>query len=320
MHSSGIHFMSETKFRNERGISLVAAVFIIILLSTIAVAVSTYVWANSRMNALTAGEIRALYAAESGREYAIRRSSDISNYNWTQNDTYAGANVTMTVTTLGSDSVEFQSRARYGVTARQITHTVSLIDFTQYSVYITGVNQSIIGFDSADRLRYEVTRLADINIDSLEAVAISQGRYYSGNLTVTNSTATLNFWSNPLNQNQNANIIFVEKNLTVEKNNGPLRGIYVVKGNITFKNAGTVEGVLYLARDTGTSRVNCNGNSTFRTILGGIIGRTNLKGEKTGWWPRLTVNYSNVFISKFYTYTINNTTQYIENLSWQLDY
>jgi hypothetical protein len=320
MHSSVIHSISEIRLRSEEGVSLVAAVFIIILLSSIAVAVSTYVWANSRMNALTAGEIRAIYAAESGREYAFRRSSDIGSYNWTRTDTYAGANVRVTVTTLGSDSVEIQSRARYGVTARQITHTVSLIDFTQYSVYITGVNQGIIGFDSADRLRYEVIRLADINIDSLQAVAVSQGRYYSGNLKITNAFPTISFWSNPFNQNQNANITFVEKNLTVEKNNGPLRGIYVVKGNITFKKAGTVDGVLYLVRENGTSKVSCNGNSTFRTISGGIVGQTNLKGEKTGWWPRLTVNYNGVFISKFYTYTANNKTQYVENLSWQLDY
>lgn len=320
MHSSDIHFISEIKYQNERGISLVVAVFIIILLSTIAVAVSTYVWANSRMNALTAGEIKALYAAESAREYAIRRSIDTNNWNWMQTGTYAGANVRATVSTVGTDSCQIICRARYGLTARQITQTLFLLDFTQYSVYITGVNQGIIGFDSANRLRYEVTRLADINIDSLQAVAVSQGRYYSNNLKITNSTPTLNFWSNPLNQAQNANIIFVEKNLTVEKNNGPLRGIYVVKGNITFKKAGTVEGVLYLAHDSGTSRVSCNGNTTFRTVFGGIIGRTNLKGEKTGWWPRLTVNYGNAFISKFYTYTVNNTTQYIENLSWSLDY
>jgi hypothetical protein len=212
--------------------------------------------------------------------------------------------------------MQIVSNARAGITAKQTTLTIKVINFLDYSVYVSGDKYGVLGYDSADHIRFNADPLPALNLDSLETVAKDQGHYYNNNLTISNATPAYGFWSNPLDHNQDANITYVRKDLRVTKTNGAIGGIFVVEGDITLSGTQNINGILYLANSKSRSLVLCNALFTYRSIYGGIIGNTDIQGGIGLFGPRLRVYYNSTFLEKFYTYTTDGTSYMLNKISW----
>ncbi|MEJ2053414.1 MAG: hypothetical protein P8X42_05795, partial [Calditrichaceae bacterium] len=96
----------------QAGMGLIAVVFILTLFSALAVVIATYLVSNERMNGLAAVEKKTFYLAESGIEYAIQRSFDQDDWDWVQVVNYNGAQIDISVSRLGGDSVRIVSGAQ----------------------------------------------------------------------------------------------------------------------------------------------------------------------------------------------------------------
>jgi len=300
--------------------SLVGVVLLTTLFTSLILVMATFIWTNTRMNALVAGEISTYYLTESGLEYALRRSLDLNNWNWSLNGNYGGGQVSISVSNVNGDTMQIISQAKNGITAKQSTLNLKMINFLNYSVYVSGDNYGILGYDSPHYIRFNVDQLPLLDLDSLKSVAKDQGHYYKNNLTISNSTPAYEFWSNPLNHDQDANITYVEKDLTVTKTNEAIGGIFVVEGDITLNGIQNINGILYLANSKSKSLVLCTGFLTYRSIYGGIIGNSDIQGGIGLFGPRLRVFYNSTFLEKFYTYTLDGNSYVLHKLSWVSNY
>ncbi|MBE9491732.1 MAG: hypothetical protein IMY70_02510 [Bacteroidetes bacterium] len=304
----------------ESGIGLVAAIAFITIFTSLILIMARYIWTNSHRNALAAGDEKAYYIAESGIEYAVKKSLDLDNWNWNENGNYAEGTVSVSVSSLGEDTVLISSHSQVGITAKRNSLLLYVINLMDYSVYVSGILNGSLGYDSIERLRFDAPQLPLMSLDSLKQVAQAQGRYYNNNLSINNGTPAFGFWSNPGDHDQDANVVYVEKNLVISKTNATIGGIFVVMGKVTMQWSKSINGIIYMANPSSTKSVVCQSFFTYRTLYGGIIGNANIKST-TGWFgPRLTVYYNSTFLEKFYTYSLQPDPVIIEKISWVSDY
>lgn len=308
------HFILQSEIKDfEQGMSLVAVIVITTLFTSLIMVMATQQWANSNMNALVANEQKAYYVAEAGIEYAIRRSIDNDNWNWSLSGAFADGNVSLNVAALGEDSIRIISTGQVGISAKRNVQILNVIDLTYYCVFIAGSIWGWFYTPDWDKVRTNVTDLPTMNIDSMRSVSQSQGRYHSGNYTVNHIITPWSFWSNPGNHNQDANIIFVEGNLTFPWYNLISRGIYVVNGNVKFAGINQVLGVVYLPNSTSTSQVSSNLLTLLPTVYGGIFGNSHIIGAFFG---TIRVFSNMAHVTKFYTYAQNENFLQIKRLVW----
>jgi hypothetical protein len=310
----------------QAGMGLIAVVFILTLFSALAVVIATYLVSNERMNGLAAVEKKTFYLAESGIEYAIQRSFDQDDWDWVQVVNYNGAQIDISVSRLGGDSVRIVSGAQmgpYGSEHVQYITGTSGMAGTDYSVDISGDNLDYLGYDDPSRLRFNSTDLPEMNLDSLEAIARAQGHYDRNNMTISNSSPTTDFWSNPADHSQDATVYFIEGNLTITKNNAPIGGIFVVMGDVELDvllNFENIYGVFYMANDRRMRDITSSGLFNTRIIYGGIIGNTNIDAGYGLFGYNLLVYYDSDILSKFYTYSTNVSTGSLKKILWTQNY
>jgi hypothetical protein len=312
--------MCETGKHSEEGIGLVAVIIIITIFTTLAIIVSSYLWTNNKMNGFMASQKKAFYIAESGIDFAIRKSLDTANWDWSQSGNYGGGNISVTISSLGDDSVRISSVSQVGEYGKKHTADLSVINLMDYSVYITGTNLNVLGYDLLDHLRFNTNVQPVLDLDSLKAVAQAQGHYDPNNLTISNGTPRTRFWSNPGDHSQDATIHYIEGNLTISKSNDPMGGIFVVKGNVTLKDIQDLYGVIYMANDSQTKTVAGKNKFTKRRIYGGIVGKCDLNGGSGFYGPRISVYYNATVLSKFYTYAVHPEPVILEKLLWTQNY
>jgi hypothetical protein len=313
-------FTSETKHSSsESGIGLVAAIAIISILTTLILIMARYIWTNSRRNALEAFNEKAYYIAESGIEYAIKKSLQIFNWDWNENNNFADGTFSVSVSSSGGDTVLIRSGSQVGNTAKSNSLLLNVINLMDYSVYVSGDLDGPIGYDSIDRLRFNASQLPSMNLDSLKQVAQVQGRYYHNSVTIDDGTTAFGFWSDPGDHEKDANVVYVEKNLTIRKSNATIGGIFVVLGKVTLRDSEDINGIIYMADESSTNRMECDNHNSYRTIYGGIIGNADII-TGSGMGPYLTVYYNSTFLEKFYTYSSQPEPAFIERISWVSEY
>lgn len=304
----------------ESGIGLVAAIAIVTILTTLILIMARYIWTNSHRNALAAGDEKAYYIAESGIEYAVKKSLDLDNWNWNENNNYADGTFSVSVSSISGDTVLISSRSQAGNTAKRNSLLLNVINFMDYSVYVSGVLTGDLGYDLIERLCFSALQLPPMDLDSLKQVAQAQGRYYSNNLTIDNSTPAFGFWSNPADHDQDANVVYVEKNLRIRKTDAAIGGIFVVGGKTTLRYTQDINGIIYMANESSIKRIECQQPNTYRTVYGGIIGNADIISGSDVLGPKLTVYYNSTFLEKFYTYSLLPDPAIIEKISWVSDY
>jgi hypothetical protein len=305
---------------SERGIGLVPAIIIISIFTSLILIMARYSWTNSHRNALEALNEKAYYLSQSGIEFALKKSLDNNNWNWNQSGKYGGGEVNVSVLPQGVDTILIQSYCKVHNTAKQNSLLLYMINLMNYSIYVSGSRDGNIGCDSENYLRFNQSQLPLMNLDSLKQIAKAQGRYYTNNQIINNGSPAFGFWSNPGDHAKDANIVYAEKNLTINKTNADIGGIFVVMGNFTMSGKGEINGIIYMANSLSTKLVQCSGGKTTRTIYGAIIGNTDVKSRGGPFNPEITVYYNSTFLEKFYNYSVNQNPSVINKLSWISDY
>lgn len=306
----------------ESGMGLVGAIMVITIFSMFMVSMSTYLITNQKMNALTAIKKKTFYLSESGIEFAIKKSIDTNNWEWTQTLNYGGGNINIIITNVNGDTTKITSTTRLGPYGSE--HVQYLIgaggtSTSEFSVNISGENLNSLGYDDPARLHFNSTDLPTMNLDSLEDIARLQGHYDNNNLTINNNSPSTDFWSNPADHSEDATVYFVRRNLTITKNNGPLGGIFVVIGDVVldvFFNNQNLYGVIYMANDRRMRLIESSGLFNARTVYGGIVGNTNIDAGTGFFGNNLSVFYDADIISKFYSYSTNTSKSSLQKVSW----
>lgn len=316
-----ITFTSEIdRSSTESGIGLIATVLIISVFTSLILIMARYNWANSNMNALEAVNKKVYYIAESGIEYALKRSLNNKNWNWSQNGSFGGGNVSISVLPLAGDTVLIRSISEMDIAAKSHSLLLDVINLMDYSVYVSGSLNGSLGYDSITRLRFDAPVLPKMNLDSLKQVAQSQGAYSAHNLTIDKKTSAFEFWSNPGDHSQNANVVYVEGDLTLKDAKGRIGGIFVVMGKLKLEGYDDFNGIIYMADSSSEESVECKAKKTNRTLYGGIIGNTAISSESTKSGPELTVYYDSIFLEKFYTYSLQTDPVIVDKISWVSNY
>jgi len=310
----------------EAGMGLVSVIIIITILSIFLIPISTYLITNQKMNALVAIQKKTFYLSESGIEFAIKKSIDTNNWEWTQILNHGGGTITIEVTNVNGDTSKITSTARmgpYGSEHVQYLSGTGGSQISEFSVNISGENLNALGYDDLSRLNFNSTDLPEMNLDSLENIARLQGNYDNNNLTIDNNSPSSDFWSDPSDHSKDATVYFIRRNLTITKNNGPIGGIFVVLGNVyldMFFNTQDIYGVIYMADDRRMRVIESSGIFNARKLYGGIIGNTNIDAGTGFLGYNLSVYYDLEVISKFYTYSMNSASSGITKLNWAMIY
>ena len=305
-------FSLEIDHRRQRGASLIFAVMLVTLFTSMIYIVATRVYTNSRMDALTISEQRSFYLAESGIEYAIKQSTASSNYNWQDSLNYENGEIIIDVSTVNGDTVRYTSTGKYGMAAKRNSLTIYTKILSDYAVYIAGpINGTLYGDISS--FRSNQSDFVPMDLDSLRAIAQNQGTYYTQANKSINWQSSCSFWSNPLDMNDPPNVIFAEQNLTIQGSSGMLCGIIVSAGGwIKFKSDGVVNGIVYIA-DEQLRNLNGTGQVGSVVINGGVVG--NIKFLAQG---QFTANLNSTYLSAFYNFASDpSQIVQISRLYWQ---
>jgi hypothetical protein len=304
----------------QAGFGLITAIMVTTFFSLLAVIIASYQLTNSQMNGLSASENKAFYIAESGIEYAIAQSLHTNNWNWNLDENYAGGSLTIDVKTLIDNNIQISSKGRIGKYGAMHTQLLYLFNYLDYSVFVSGDNLDALGYDDSNRLRFNQEMLPVMNIDSLKRIAVEQNHYYSKDLTINNSSPATDFWSDPADQNKDATIYFVEKDLTISKFNENIGGIFVVFGDVTIQYIHDIYGVIYMADEKHTGEVTASGWLTSKNLYGGVVGNTDINGGYSLLGLRLNIYYNSTIQEKFYTYSENTKPYILKKLLWTKNY
>ena len=306
------------KKNSELGISLIVAIMIVTLFTSLILVMATQHWANTNMNALSAAQVRAFYLTESGIDYSIRNSMVSAVWDWSGSINLNGETIDIVSTEVGDDSVSIVATGQSAsLAARQNSVLISRQDLRDNAVYVSG---SLIGFMWGDPndFDFDQSTMPQMNIDSMRTVSQAQGYYHGGNYNIDMDENPTSFWSDPSDWDKDASIVFVEGNLTIKGTNTVIYGIYVVYGTIKFQTDGDVRGVLFMANST-SKQIWATGANIDRTVYGGLVGNGKIMSTPPNF--NLTCYIDDDYITKFYTYAADlSSVVLLERLSWQNAY
>jgi hypothetical protein len=298
------------------GVGLIAAIIITTLLTSLVIVMATQGWTNSNMNALVASEQKAYYAAEAGIEFALRRSMDLSNWNWSLSGNFADGTVDMVVTKLGGDSVQIVSTGVVGISAKRNMLIANIVDLSTYAVNIGGNTSGWFWTPDPTIVATSSPNMPMMDLDSMRTVSQAQGHYHAGNYTIGTAITAWDFWSNPGNHDEDATIIWVEGDLTFPWANFRSKGIFVVMGDVRISGIGEIYGIIYCPNTVTTSLVYTT-LITWTNIYGAVFGNTDITGAFLG---IVTVFYNAAYVDKFFTYAINEEFIEVDRLAWTAVY
>ncbi len=306
------------KKNSELGISLIVAIMIVTLFTSLILVMATQHWANTNMNALSASQGKAFYLAESGVDYSIRNSMVTGAWDWSGTINLNGENIDIVSTEVGDDSVTIVATGQSAnLAARQNSILINKQDLREKPIYVSG---SLIGFVGGDptNFNFNQSTIPAMNIDSMRTVSQAQGYYHAGNYTINSNELPTSFWSDPLDLSKDASIVFVEGNLTIRGSNTEIYGIYVVFGTIKFQSNGEVQGVIFMANSTA-KQIWATGSNIDRIVYGGLVGNGKIMSTPPNF--NLTCYIDDDYITKFYTYASDlSSVVQLERLSWQNAY
>ena len=309
---------SGIKKNSELGMSLIAAIMIVTLFTSLILVMATQHWANTNMNALSAAQTRAFYLTESGIDYSIRNSMVTSVWDWSGNVNIGGETIDIVSTEVGDDSVSIVATGQsVNLAARQNSVLMRRQDLRDNAVFVSG---SLVGFMWGDPndFDFDQSTMPEMNIDSMRTVSQAQGYYHGGNYTINTDENPTSFWSDPSDWSRDASIVFVDGNLVIRGSNTVIYGIYVVLGTIKFQSSGDVRGVIFMA-NSSAKQIWATGAIITRIVYGGLVGNGMIKSTPPQF--NLTCYIDDDYITKFYTYALDlSSVVQLDRLSWQNAY
>ena len=306
---SGIKILKE-----EKGFALLNTLFFMMFLGLIGISVTTMVVADAKMQNINLSRPQALYAAQSGMDYAIRgvmefarTHSSLAGLNYYTETIPAGNGLTADITlkTVGTDSLTIISVGKTQNFSQTITKGLNYVDVSKYAVYASG-NVSHVTVAGSVKKNAQFMPLFDL--DELRDIA-KPYHYFNGNLTI-NSPFTFNH-----------SIAFAEGNITFKNWNIINFGSFVSGRNINL-NTNFISmfwGNMYLP--THGSSFNALNKYRIYLLTGGIIANGDVIGTRYKvwfWWMNnLNILHSRSRMNAFLKYSVNGGPLVIKNSHWK---
>lgn len=304
---------------NEKGSTLIAVIFFVSTLTLAGLVMVNFVQNNSKVVAVDAQTARSFYTAQSAIDYAVRKSLNSNNWHWSANNqTIANGTATInvedsTIYAYLHDTLQVKVIATSGNAASRQIYRIRLTDISGYAVYVSGELDDVTVNDSAGNPSPELaqeyaTELPEMDTYRLKQMAIAQGHYFNGSLSVSNGDSypagtDANFYHPRPNgvPSDTPNVVYIEGNLEV-KNSGQIFGIIVVNGDVVLKNSQKLEGILYLPSPVSVvQQVDLDNKES---VYGGIFGGANVEGN--GNVNKINIYYRASYVKKFFsTYAVN---------------
>ncbi len=291
------------KLQKQEGIILLGLLIFIFFIGLIVSSLLTLLAAEARLQIVEINKRRALYAAQSGIEYAMRTINEfavksstllpLNNYKEDLN-TGNGTHCKITIKTVGKDSLIIKAIGYSKNFTRIIEKQVGYIDVARWAVYATGKVKHINTVPSG-RIYSKAKYLPLFDKDELVNLA-KPSNYYPSDLYI-NSIFSIT-----------KKITFVEKNLTFGVFNWLNIGNFVVGGDVLIKRSFLLFGI------TSGTFFQFNANSKFlcewqflpRALSGGIITDGDVFGtNKPKFYFRFKVYYNRSKITSLLKYSVN---------------
>lgn len=301
--------------KNEQGWALISTLVMMVFLGMLGITLVSIVVADAKMQAINLERPRALYAAQSGVEYAFRGIMEYARsnsslggiHNYTETiPAGGGATATITITTIGIDSVEIKSVGHSANFSQTLTKGFSYTDVSDYAVYSTG-NVSNVKVFSGGGIKQNAAHMPKFDLDVLRDIARPY-RYFTGNLTI-NSVFTFT-----------SSVAFIEGNLTFSNFNITNFGNFVSGNNITLNTVIILptyfEGVMY---QPNPSQFQALGAYRTYLIKSGIFVNGNVSGVSYFFniFKNLNVWYNRTLINNFMQHSVNGGPLIVTNSSWR---
>ncbi len=301
---------------NQKGIVLIGLLIFIVFVGLIVLSFIKLLTAEATMQVIDMNKKRALYAAQSGIEYAMRSINEYAVHNsslygvnrYSENlPTGPGTHCVITIKIISPKVFSITAVGYSKNFARKIEKTVHYIDVAKYAVYATGRVRFIrtVPYGKIySRAKYMPLFDQDYLIDLAKPK-----HYYPKDLYINNVFSfTKNF-------------VYVGRDLTFGVFNWINSGNFVVGRNVRIRSSigllGTTFGTIYQFNSGSTFL--CEWQFLWRSLQGGIITNGNVYGTNRPFWPfRLSVFYDRNRITRLLRYSVNGGPLIYTAGEWRL--
>ena len=302
--------------KNEKGIVLIGLLIFIFFVGMIVLSLIKLLTAEATLQVIDINKKRALYAAQSGIEYAMRSINEyavhnsslfgVNNYSENLN-TGSGTHCVITIKITGLKSFKITAVGYSQNYAQKIEKKVNYIDVAKYAVYATG-NVKYIRTIPYGRIYSHAKYMPLFDQDYLIQLAKPK-HYYPKDLYInTIFSFTKDF-------------VYVGRDLTFGIFNWVNSGNFVVGRNVKIRSSfgifGATFGTIYQFNPGSTFL--CQWQFIWRALQGGIITNGNVYGTNIPWLPfRLSVYYNRNRITKLLRYSVNGGPLIYTTGEWRL--
>lgn len=307
------------KTKQRHGFTLVATIFIILVIAVLAIITSTFIASDAVLAVRNINSLKSFYICNAGVEYYLKQLQNDSD--WTspptqETKTFAGGVFTISTTNESLTQITFTVTSFLTLEGKTYSRSINLLVTggslggvngiaSQYSIYMGG------GVGGGASLGNNATVNGDVYING--NLSMGSGATVTGDATATGSisggtvlgseetgapppsnppTLETSYFTNLINYaNTNPNITGT---YAVPSSLSP--GTVYVQGNVTISNSVTLTGVSTIVA-TGTVNVGSNitiGNN-LTIIAGGAITMVNAVtiGEKGLWYSATSITFKN---------------------------
>ncbi len=303
--------------KDERGMMLLNILFFILFLGIMGAAITTMVIADYKMQSVNLARPRALYAAESGVEYALRGVMEyavanaslggLHGYNETM-QAGGGTEAEITLSLIGQDSLVITSIGRTANFSQTVTKGINYIDVSNYAIYSTGSISNVRVSGGGLGKKSHATHMPKFELEELRERARPL-HYFPGNLTINSPFTFVN------------DLAFVENDLLINNYNfiflSGVIGTFVAGRNITLNSTllSFYNGLFYQPNPGSFSAL---GSWRLYYIDGGLIVNGNVSGRSYFWGilKNTLVHYNRTRINGFMQHSVNGGPLVVFNSRW----
>ncbi len=301
---------------NEKGIVLIGLLIFIFFVGLIILSLLKLLTAEATMQVIDINKKRALYAAQSGIEYAMRSINEYAvhnstlygvNYHSEDLPTGPGTHCVVTIKITGPKSFEITAIGYSKNFSQKIEKKVNYIDVAKYAVYATGEIKNIRTIPYGKTYSH-AKYMPVFDQDYLIQLA-KPNHYYPNDLYIHHIFSfTKDF-------------VYVGRDLTFGVFNWINSGNFVVGRNVRVRSSfglfGTTFGTIYQFNPGSTFL--CEWQFIWRALQGGIITNGNVYGTNIPWLPfRLSVYYNRNRITRLLRYSVNGGPLIYTTGEWKL--
>ncbi len=287
----------------QSGAILIGLLIFMVFVGLIITSLLTLLAAEAKMQVVDSSQRQALYAAESGMEYAMRLINEYANdnstliglHNYTEDvDAGNGSTSQIKIELIGSNQIKVTAIGRGANFVKVMEKTIEYINVSQYAVYSTG-DVRYINTVPAGSFVQNAQYFPLFDLDEMRDIA-KPGQYFSGNLTISGIFSFVK------------DIAFVEGKLTFGNFNWANFGNFVAGDEIRIKTSwlplGFTKGAMFQFKPGG--RFRCDWNLLWRALDGGLITNGDAVGTSIPFFPfRFRVYRNQSVMKKFFKYSVN---------------